>query len=259
MGLRGCAKAPDPLTHASASAERLWKTVEDKLGPAVQAARARRIGPEDRHVQVLTDCIALHMVRSIHFAQVHRSAAEATLRDAPAAIVEARHDQLAREFHRRHGIHPAGTEALSTLVEAPVARWRDHYSSGVLGRLSTESMFIRISYALRQHTIELRHPQSGHELVISDSPAFSCGLSTTGALTPWTPIGDAHFVGMPIAPDCLVVVAPQFTVGELTPKQVELSNRLQLAQASPFVYCRPGSAQCHFLAHELDIPLPASR
>jgi hypothetical protein len=64
-GLKGCGRVPDFLLCASESAEQLWNEVENRLGPAIKAARDGHFHDHDSHVSAIRDGIALHLVRSL--------------------------------------------------------------------------------------------------------------------------------------------------------------------------------------------------
>jgi hypothetical protein len=61
------------LTFASESAEQLWKSVEDQLHNAIGTARAGNLDDQSAHAEAITDCIALHLVQSIRYLELHRS------------------------------------------------------------------------------------------------------------------------------------------------------------------------------------------
>ena len=73
-GLKVCGRVPDFLLCASESAERLWGEVENRLGPAIKAARDGHLHEHDSHVSAIRDGIALHLVRSLRYVEINHGA-----------------------------------------------------------------------------------------------------------------------------------------------------------------------------------------
>jgi hypothetical protein len=241
-GLRGCGKVSDFLTFASESAELLWKTVEDQLDPAIRAARAGRLHDHDSQVETIKDAIALHLVRSHRYLQVHRTIIEQSIEFVRQDALRSRTATLAAEFRHLHGLLPAGPEALAMVLDKPIAKWRALDTRGATVRVSMEAMFRRVRVALRAQAVEVWHVPSGHELLISDTPAFTFRyLDEDTTIQPNVAIGDSHGVALPLALDCLAVIGPAAKDDQLTPDQVRLFNQVQVVIAHRHVYYRPGS------------------
>ena len=81
-GLAGCGKVPDFLTFASASAEQLWKSVEDQLHDAIATAQSRHLHDENAHAEAIKDCIA----SGITMARFFRAGAPKSLEAAEKKI-----------------------------------------------------------------------------------------------------------------------------------------------------------------------------
>jgi len=171
---------PDFLTFASESAELLWKTAEDQLGPAVSAARAGHLGDHDAKAESIKDAIALHLVRSHRYLRMHHTIVEQSIEFVRQDAPRSRTAMLAAEFQRRHRLLPAGPEGLAAVLDEPIAKWRALDGRGVTVRVSMEAMFQRVRAALRAQAVEVWHAPRGHELLISDTPAFT---SVTSART----------------------------------------------------------------------------
>jgi Protein of unknown function (DUF4238) len=230
------------LTYASASAEDTWNRVETHLAAAIQVARNDGLpdgGPES---DVIKNAIALHLVRNQRYLDIHHTAASASLTEIRREAPFRRAHLLKAEFHRRYGLHAAGPDALRTLLDEPLAGWEEFVASGALARISMESMFERICTTLRPLSVQVWHTPAGHDLLISDSPAFTFRYNNDfTAIETNMAIGDSHGVAFPIARDCLVSIGPNATDGIFSPDDVELFNSLQIQVARQYVYYRQGS------------------
>lgn len=158
--------------------------------------------------------------------------------DAPRS----RTAMLAAEFQRRHRLLPAGPEALAAVLDEPIAKWRALDGRGATVRVSMEAMFRRLGAALRAQAVEVWHVPRGHELLISDTPAFTFRyLGENAAIQLRVAIGDCHGIALPLARDCLAVIGPAAKDDDLTPDQVRLFNQVQVGITHRHVYYRPGS------------------
>jgi hypothetical protein len=241
-GLGGCGKVPDFLTFASESAEQLWKGVEDRLHAAIEIARAGHLHEQGTHVEAIMDGIALHLVRGLRYLELHRAIVAQSIEDARRAALNSRRAMLQAEFQRRHGLVAAGNEALATVLDEPISKWRALDARGAIARASMEAMFRRVCVALRSQAVEVWHVPPGYELLISDSPAFAFRyLRENTGIQLNVAIGDCHGIAMPLARDCLVVIGPKATDDELLPDQVSFFNRLQVEVGHRHVYYRPRS------------------
>jgi hypothetical protein len=241
-GLAGCGRVPDFLMCAAESAEQLWNAeVENDLGPAIKAARDGHLHDQDAHGAAIRDGIALHLVRSLRYLQVNRAAVAQTIENVRRTAPADRRELLEAEFQRRHGLVAAGPEALATLLEGPLTKWRSLDQKGVIARAGIEAMFRRVRDTLRPLKVEIWHVPPGHELVISDSPAIAFRYSGDHTrIKANVAIGDASGIALPLARDCLAVIGPQPKDEELLPSNVEVFNRLQVQEASQYLYYHPG-------------------
>jgi hypothetical protein len=242
-GLRGCGRVPDFLMCAAETAEQLWNAeVENDLEPAIRAARDGHLHDSNVHVAAIRDGIALHLVRSLRYLEINRAAVAQSIENVRQTAPVARRALLEAEFQRRHGLVPAGPEALAALLEGPLVKWRSLNERGVIARASIEAMFRRVRDALRPQKVEVWHVPPGHELLISDSPAIPFRYSTDHTrIQTNVAIGDATGIALPLARDCLAAIGAKPKNEELPPSTVELFNQLQVEGAHRYVYYRPGS------------------
>lgn len=242
-GLAGCGRVPDFLTFASASAEQLWKSVEDQLHGAIAAARSGHLHNENGHAEAIKDCIALHLVRSIRYLEMHRSIIVKSTEDVRRRAMQSHKAALETEFRRRHGLEATGLEALAMILEGPISEWRTLDTRGALVRTSTEAMFRRVRETLRTLEVEVLHVPRGYELLISDSPAVTLRyLAGNAGIEPNVAIGDSNCIVLPLARDCLVATGPEAKEAELLPDQVDFFNHLQMEVSHRHVYYHPRSS-----------------
>ena len=240
-GLKVCGRVPEFLLCATESAERLWGEVENRLGPAIKAARDGDLHEQDSHVSAVRDGIALHLVRSLRYLEINRGAVAQAIEHVRRTVPAARGALLEAEFQRRHGLVAAGPEALATLLEGPFAQWRSLGERGVIARADIEAMFRRVSDTLRHQEVEVWHVPPGHELLISDSPAIAFRYSSNPTtIQANVAIGDASGIALPLARDCLAVIGLEPKDEKLLPGSVDLFNRLQVEGAGRYVYYHPG-------------------
>ncbi len=241
-GLGGCGKVPDFLTFASESAEQLWKSVEDQLHTAIGAARAGHLHDQDAHVEAIKDGIALHLVRSLRYLEMHRAIVAQSIEDVRREAVHSRRAMLQAEFHRRYGLLAVGPRTLGAVLDEPISKWRALDTRGATARVSMEAMFRRVRAALHPQAVEVWHVPIGYELLISDSPAFTLRYLEEGTGVKLNvAIGDSHVIALPLARDCLVAIGPRDKDDELLPDQVSFFNQLQISIGHWHVYYRPGS------------------
>jgi len=248
LGIRGCGKIANFLPYASASAEKLWQTVENDLSEAITSTRNGGLSSSSPHLQVIKDGIALHLVRSRHYLGIHQNSAQESASDVYQEAPYRYEELLQREFRRVHGIYAPGPDVLRTLLGNAFDNWNDLQSSGKLARASMGLMFERIRSGLRKLDLEIWHVPSGSELLISDSPAFTFRYNKLGRISTGCALGDAHGVAMPLAKDCLVAIGPAHKEDTFSEDHVVLFNRLQISRAIHFVWYRPGSGLGTFTA-----------
>jgi hypothetical protein len=243
LGLRGCAKLIDFLAIASSSAELIWKEVEDRIPEAVAVARDGRLHQSEDLAAVAKDCLALHLVRSIRYMNVHAQAVAASVSGFAGRVVDSHTEVFIREFRDRHGgLLPGGRASLEAMVEPYLGNWLELGEKGVIARASIESMFHRVRAAFAPLQLQIWRPPSGKEFLISDSPCLTLRYRDDGRLVePHVAIGDANTVAMPIGRDCLLALAPEASDCFLVEEAVDLFNTLQMSSAFDYIYYRPGS------------------
>lgn len=251
LGIGGCGKIQHFIRYASQSLEDLWKSsVEDHLHQVSASIQDRSILNKPELVTVVKDCIALHLARSPRYLEIHSASLDkAERRLRPEAIARFK-EPLSRLFFAKHGLHPAGNEALESILDEFFAAWRQANSDGLMERQDIEEAFERIrgTFAPLQIHVRLAPPKS--EFLISDAPAFTYLFDASwqkfakiqGA------IGDSNGVGMPIARDCFVTTDPDLRMDEVTAEFVDYLNTVQMKIAYEHVYYRRGSPLASFVS-----------
>jgi Protein of unknown function (DUF4238) len=243
-GLTGCAYVRDFIMYAAQSAELAWKAVEDRLPPAITAARngVLHASPSSDLRDTITDAIALHFVRNPRLLREEsRLVAQATSDVRTRTLLE-REAMVRDEFVRRYNLLPAGPQALEAVVDDAMIPWREYIKSGALTRVTLESLFERIRVGLRGMPIEVWHVPRDTELLISDNAAFTFAYSDSNSKINWNmAFGDSHGAALPIARDCLIAIGAAARDDVLPADKVDLFNELQVRNADAYVYFRPGS------------------
>lgn len=221
------------MQFASGSAELIWKNVEDHLSEAIAAARAGHLHNDRAKVDILKKAIALHLVRSHRYMAVHNASVNESAEEVRHETLRTRTDLLRKEFHQRYGLVPAGPEALEVIVDKPNAEWLDFNTRGALARISIENMFERIINSFIPQGLEVWHVNPLHELLISDSPAYTIRYSDDNTtIIPNVAIGDSHGAVLPIAADCIIVIGPAEKDDQLPPETAEAHNYRSPPQTS---------------------------
>lgn len=178
-GPNGCAYVRDFIIYAAASAELVWKGVEDDLPPAIAAARAGTLhgAPASDLRDTITDALALHFVRNPRMLREESRIAEQATSDVRTRTLLERGALLHDEFVSRYGLLPAGPGALQAVLDDAITPWREYIRTGAMTRVTLESLYERIRDGLRGMPIEVWHAEGGAEFLISDTAMFTFAYS----------------------------------------------------------------------------------
>lgn len=249
LGIGGCGKIPHFIRYASQSLEDLWKSsVEDHLHEVSASIQDRSILNKPGLVTVVKDCIALHLARSPRYLEVRSASIDEAERALRPDLIARFKEPLSRLFLAKHGLHPAGNEALGCVLDDFLAAWRQTNSDGLMERQDIEQAFERVRGAFAPLQINVMFAPPGSEFLISDAPAFAYLFDATGEKFAKIrgAVGDSNSVGMPIARDCFVSTAPDSGMGEAPAKFVDYLNTVQMKIAYEHVYYRQGSPLASF-------------
>jgi hypothetical protein len=183
-------KPDDPFAF-----EALWQPVENRVGEAIDAVENGTVFSDERLVDILRGCLAVHFARSLSLEQVVRSASGDVLDRS-----EARMQQDGRLISLS-GIVPAGPEGRSLIARGV----RDHIEQGgfALPRLIPERFIENYPIALERVAevpVEIAVAEEG-EFLIGDAPAQTLNPGRVGIVggVPWDqatavvmPLGRRH-------------------------------------------------------------------
>ena len=86
-GLKSGGKVYDFIPYASGSAERLWHSVETRLGEAITAAENRSLHADIAHEETIKMAIALHFVRSAYYRRIHEKSFHLAMKEVQSEIL----------------------------------------------------------------------------------------------------------------------------------------------------------------------------
>ncbi|MFE7946944.1 DUF4238 domain-containing protein [Streptomyces sp. NPDC057426] len=238
---RECGWIEDFVSYDSASAEELWRQVEQRAPEAFAAVEAGTPFNDPEHAEILRDLVSLHLVRSHRYREVHRDAFASAREDVRRGLLQNYEAQLRRVALRKTGLHLEGAQALEVfadrMIESSVPA-QDH-ASGKLFRLSIEEMFQKVRDKAASWQLEVITPQEG-QFLIGDTPAITLRWDEKG-LKYGMAFGDAHTVVLPLGPRHLLALGPENKALQVPKARVDELNAVQVLAADRYVYLRPRS------------------
>ncbi len=175
IGPRAAGKVTDFVPFASASMERVWNEVEQRLPDALALCDRDTLYGDHDAVVTVRNAIALHFARSLHTRELHRS----SYAEVRAALRSRISDELLDAlFRQRHGLHvPAGgVQTRELAFDELVKLTDDDFRSGALLRARIQMLFddAKLWLARPNCEIEIVKPAEG-TFLIGDVPALSLG------------------------------------------------------------------------------------
>ncbi|WP_327075655.1 DUF4238 domain-containing protein (plasmid) [Kitasatospora purpeofusca] len=239
-GPGGCGVVEDFVAFASQSLERVWGSTEDRL-PDVFTALDNGIDSLDAALaKVLLDTLALHLVRSHTYRDVHLRTF-----DRPYALVfnllmNDWQGRLRAAVLREKGLHVVGREGLeyyaTELLQPTVDLFQNH---GML-RVRIEEVYGQVRSMIAGCGVRILTSPHGQEFLIGDVPAFTARIEPDGlrlnvavaeATTAVMPLGRRH---------ALALARPGVDDTVFEPLAAQL-NQLQVQQARSKVFMHPDS------------------
>lgn len=254
-GTAGCAWIPHFVPYASKSAEELWQAVEGKIGAAIDNIERGRF---DLNIaSTIKDAIALHLVRSIRYMQIHTNSTKLTPSRVLAKALREQYPALLREYVKRHG-HTPSPEDLIHFGDKLVTEQAEERFDGSHTRVMIEHTFDSAKRLMSGHAVQIWRTPPGAELLISDSPAFTMRYSADRRVVrPNVAIGDAHAIVMPLGRTTLACTGPKKKRAILTTEQVDFFNSTLIRNADRFVYYHPESQLKSFVSRTQSTLRPA--
>jgi len=238
-GVKGCGAIDDFVPAASASAERLWQQVENRLGAAIDAAEAGTVFGSAEHMDVITDAVALHFMRSVHLLLAHYRAAAQAWDLLRRSVVTRAGDILRAHFFDVTGVHAAGQWALEAAFDDLARQRIDELLDGLSFRSRVEQNVARMSDWLTTASLQLLRTPS--PLYISDAPVVLAAAGRTRhGLAGGLGLGGTEEILMPLTSRLAVrLSADGAGYTDIDDAEVDQLNVLQLANAYRYLYAAP--------------------
>ncbi|MEU0413628.1 DUF4238 domain-containing protein [Streptomyces griseorubiginosus] len=247
---RTCGWADTFVAFDSASAEKLWDSVETRTPAAFEAVRAGTPFANPLHVEALRDLVVLHYVRSHRYHSVYTNAFEAVSTKLRGQLVRQFPEELRREALRQTRLHLDGSGPLTAFAERLIEQSEvtQEFENGKLFRTSIENMFNKVRAEAAKWRLEVLTPESG-QFLIGDNPAVSVRTDRK----PFSynmAVGDAHSIVLPISPRHLLALGRDNLVGTIPRAAVNDLNTVQIRAADQYVYMHPQSTRLEAFARD---------
>ena len=234
----------DFVSADEAKAEATWSAIETHVPDLLDAinCRSSSVFGELRHIG--TDLIALHLARSITRQQIHPEVRERALQQSTDMLLT---DEsfLAERFHARTGLYVQGREGLRIQAELELSLLRTSVDVPEFFTHRVLDNFTEMKTAFRRSSLEiLSSASTPRQFLIADDPAVSIKKNYRG-LGPLSgvSIGEASTIVLPISPEYCLALGPQDAFHDLSARDVEFLNRIQLSYAHNRVYFSSAEAQ----------------
>jgi Protein of unknown function (DUF4238) len=240
IGTNGAGYVENFVPVDSKATEDLWQQVENVLHPAIAAALNGTALGDPAHLSGLRGAVALHFVRNPTALTTHNASfAEALDKHIDQT---ARTPLAAQAFFDKHGLYPAGPEALRLGAEASVERLVDLHREGGLFRLSVQRLFEKVRDRFDSRGVEILIPAGhGKEFLLGDVPAVTIDQAGVYGISNGVAVDDAVKIIMPLAPRLLVAVGPPDGARTITDDEVDQYNEMQVRSAREYVMYRPAA------------------
>ncbi|MFJ4007402.1 DUF4238 domain-containing protein [Streptomyces sp. NPDC090023] len=239
---RECGKVRYFARFASASLEQVWGKLETRIPDAAAAVDRGDVFQYEQHVQTLKDLIALHLVRSLNYRDVHERVFTKVYAEHRTALLTDKSDLLRLAALQRSGLHLAGPQGLVAAADEILRPSLANFENGADFRVRIENTFDKAKAMISAAGLEILVPAAG-ELLLGDTPALAIQQSETRTAFN-VAIGDSTAIVLPFGPRHLLVGrTPRNGMGIATAETVGLLNRLQIEAAHQRVYLRPKSGQ----------------
>ncbi|MFF1269186.1 DUF4238 domain-containing protein [Streptomyces anulatus] len=237
---RQCGKVPHFARFASASLEQVWGKLETRIPDAARAVDRGDVFQHEEHVQTLKDLIALHLVRSLNYRNVHERIFTNIYTETRTALLTDRSDLLRLAVLQRSGLHLSGPQGLATAADQILSPHLTNFENGADFRARIEDTFAKAKEMISEAGLEILVPAAG-EFLLGDTPAVAIQRSGN-RIRISVAIGDSTAIVLPFGPRHLLVGrTPRNGLSIATEETVGFLNRLQIEAAEQRVYLRPRS------------------
>ncbi|WP_369180963.1 DUF4238 domain-containing protein [Streptomyces mutabilis] len=239
---RECGKVKYFARFASASLEQVWGKLETRIPDAARAVEQGDVFQHEQHVQTLKDLIALHVVRSLNYRNVHERTFAKVYTEHRTALLTDQSDLLRLAVLQRSGLHLSGPQGLAAAADQILSPHLANFENGADFRARIEVTFDKAKEMISSAGLEILVPAAG-EFILGDTPALA--IQQSGTRTAFNvAIGDSTAIVLPFGPKHLLVGrTPRNGMSIATEETVGFLNRLQIEAAEQRVYLRPRSGQ----------------
>ena len=155
------------------SIEGRWSKTETRVPEATKAVLNGTMFDRPDLVNVLYETIALHLVRSTAYQNVHQATVRVLLEENRAALHRTAPDFLDQWYHARCGLISTGREARDLLLDDLFSSFTEASESGELFAERLEEFYDSILPLLKGKGLEIGIAPAGHEFLIGDIPALT--------------------------------------------------------------------------------------
>jgi hypothetical protein len=196
----------------------------------------------EQHVQTLKDLIALHLIRSLHYRNVHERTFAKVYTEYRTALLTDKSDVLRLAVLQRSGLHLSGPQGLAAAADQILSPYLANFENGADFRARIEVTFEKAKEMISGAGLEILVPAAG-EFLLGDTPALA--IQQSGTRTTFNvAICDSTAIVLPFGPKHLLVGrTPRNGMSIATEETVGFLNRLQIEAAEQRVYLRPRSGQ----------------
>ena len=250
VGVMGFGRAPSLYPADPTGFEAIWKRVEDGLPAAFAAVDDGSIFSKSDLVELLKDCLAVHLARGTTVSRVHAQAMK-DLREWLVRTFAAR-PWIDDSFFRRHGFYPAGSDGRRMEAERML---EDGFAK--LGTTSFTpdrmvALYNQVLPLVSAAELEIGVARQG-EFLVSDTPAVSqrAGHAGVGPLggVPWD---RASTITMPIGRTHTLALGRHAGFIDLDQSMVDQLNDSQIKGAANVVAWHPDADLEAFVRATLD-------
>ncbi len=230
--------------------EQTWKHVEDRLPAAFAAVDDGTIFSRLDLVELLKECLAIHLARGTTVSRVHAQAAK-DLREWLVPTFAARL-WIDDSFRQEHGFYPAGPEGRRMQAEKMLDDGLANLGTTSFTPDRMTALFDSVRPLVFSAELEIGIARQG-EFLISDTPAVSqrAGHAGVGPLggVPWD---RASTITMPIGRAHTLALGRKAQFIDLGQQEVEQLNESQIRGAANAVAWHPDADLEAFVRATLD-------
>ncbi|WP_169807905.1 DUF4238 domain-containing protein [Actinomadura hibisca] len=246
--LRSCGWVENFVKKDASQVERLWGIVEQRVAPILPRIIASTSIPTQEEASALKDLIALHLVRSHWYSQVHKNAFIETSGKMKRRLVGELGAELRAWALSETGLYLTDGPAIEHYAERVVNRSEAVKGEldGTLFRESIERTFTKMRILIDPWGVEVLET-GANELVIGDCPAVSVGMKNDIIHSYKMAVGDASAVVLPISRNAIMSLSSTTARGAIGSFMVDQLNELQIRAARKYVYFHPASKREEFV------------